>query len=200
MVYLHRMPSGSRREIGRLGEGPPLGGPSLITPGEEANRQVRSFRSGASAGFLALVMGLVALGYSQHGVVAQTKGQDEEKTAKRTGKGNGNRQRQPRRGMGVLVGRVTRGPLSPVGGIAGLPSSAPVPRARVLVSGPDGRQVKSAITDAHGEYRIRLPAGSYRVEMDPLPDGGWTKDLPATVTISGGRQTRLDIGTDTGIR
>lgn len=103
-------------------------------------------------------------------------------------------------GMGVLTGKVTRGPLSPVEGIGGVPASAPVPDARIVISSLDGQEIGSLVTDGQGRYTISLPQGTYRVTMPRLSGAGWTKDLPATVTITEGRETRLDIRIDTGIR
>jgi hypothetical protein len=111
-----------------------------------------------------------------------------------------NREVHSRRGTGVLVGYVTRGPLSPVDvpGVSRPP--APVSGTRVVIFALDGREIKSVGTNEHGEYSVRLPSGTYRIDMAPLAEGGFTKDLPATVTITAGQETRLDIRIDTGIR
>lgn len=107
---------------------------------------------------------------------------------------------------GLLVGRVTVGPLPPRGGGPPPPgplpggSPAPVVGATIMISQPGGPAVQSAVTDARGEYAISLAAGTYRVTMDIPPTRGFTKDLPATVTITAGKETRLDIRIDTGIR
>lgn len=109
-------------------------------------------------------------------------------------------------GSGLLAGRVTVGPLPPGGGGPRPPgpvpggSRAPVVGATIIVSQPGGTAVQSAVTDARGEYAVSVPAGTYRVTMDIPPNRGFTKDLPATVTITAGKETRLDIRIDTGIR
>ncbi len=56
------------------------------------------------------------------------------------------------------------------------------------------------VTDAEGAYRISLAPGTYRVTMGPLAGLEFTKDLPATVTITAGQEARLDIHIDTGMR
>lgn len=105
---------------------------------------------------------------------------------------------QQREAQGALVGRVTRGPLSPVEGVGAARSA--LPGAMIIISTPDGQEVASATTDAQGVYRMNLPLGTYRVTMAPLGGMEFSKDLPATVTIIRGRETRLDLRIDTGIR
>jgi len=110
--------------------------------------------------------------------------------------------------MGALLGRVTKGPLPPVPGggpfppgpVPGGPPPVPVEGARIVVSDLSGRMPRSVVTNDQGFYSISLPPETYRVTMAPLALGGFTKDLPATVTITAGQQTRLDILIDTGIR
>lgn len=63
-----------------------------------------------------------------------------------------------------------------------------------------GMRSRTVVTDDRGAYHVNLPAGTYRIEMAPLTQGMFTKDLPATVTITEGKETRLDILVDTGIR
>jgi hypothetical protein len=103
-------------------------------------------------------------------------------------------------GMGVLVGRVIVGPLSPVvrSGESGAPVG--VPGARIVISRIGGEETTALVTDDHGGFRVPLPPGSYRIDMPPLTGGRFTKDVPATVTITEGQGTRLDIRIDTGIR
>jgi hypothetical protein len=102
--------------------------------------------------------------------------------------------------MGVLVGQVTRGPLRPVERPGGPPGAAPVPGAKIKITGLGAQESRVAVTDQDGHYRLSLPPGSYRVEMGPLPPMQFTKDLPATVTITPGQETRKDIRIDTGLR
>ena len=107
---------------------------------------------------------------------------------------------QPPAGMGLLAGQVTKGPTCPVES-PGLPCPPqPVPQLAITISSLDGRGMPSVVTGADGRYLVVLPPGTYRVEVGPLTGIEFTKDLPATVTISAGEETRLDIHIDTGLR
>lgn len=100
---------------------------------------------------------------------------------------------------GILSGRVTRGPLSPVE-IAGRPDADQVVGAQIDIRRSDGTRSFSVKTDPNGAYNALLPPGTYTVTMPSLYGAMFNKDLPATVTIVSGQQTRLDIHLDTGIR
>ena len=100
---------------------------------------------------------------------------------------------------GTLVGEVTRGPLSPVEG-DDTPSSEVAPGEELLIMTPTGEEVSSVITDDQGLYSINLPPGTYVVDIASIDGIEFTKDLPATVTITEGQETRVDIHIDTGIR
>lgn len=100
---------------------------------------------------------------------------------------------------GTLVGEVTRGPISPVEG-KDTPSSEAAPDEEILIMTPGGDEVDSVISDDQGLYSIDLTPGAYVVDIASLDGIEFTKDLPATVTITEGQDTRLDIHIDTGIR
>ena len=102
--------------------------------------------------------------------------------------------------MGTLTGKVTRGPLSPVERMPGPRGSEPVTGFRIAISGLDGQKVASAVTDDQGQYVVNVPPGDYRISTDMIPRGGFTRDLPTTVTVTEGQERRLDIRIDTGIR
>lgn len=114
--------------------------------------------------------------------------------------GGGLAQGLAEKGSGTLVGRVTRGPQSPVEGAPGPRDAQAAQGAKLLISRPDGQPVLTVETDREGAYRAALPAGSYRVTMPSLTGVEFSKDLPATVTIVEGQETRLDLRIDTGIR
>lgn len=101
---------------------------------------------------------------------------------------------------GKLVGHITRGPTSPISG-PGIPTLTPpsVSGAELRILNSQGTLVATVHTGTRGNFQVALPAGQYRVE-NGSGLGGPTKNLPAKVTISEGRQTRLDILVDTGIR
>ena len=101
---------------------------------------------------------------------------------------------------GLLIGKVTLGPLSPVEGLPGRPAQELLAGVRIKISKPSGELIETVVTDKKGEYRVVLPPGTYRVEMEPLEHGRWTKDLPTTITITQRKEARLDVRVDTGIR
>jgi hypothetical protein len=118
----------------------------------------------------------------------QATGSEEEKT------------KSPMPSMGVLVGRVTRGPFSSIESLAGRLGPSPAANIRIVISSGAGEAVTSGMTDPRGEYRIDLPSGTYRVAIGPLAGMEYTKDLPAVVEVSAGQETRLDFRINTGIR
>jgi hypothetical protein len=104
------------------------------------------------------------------------------------------------RPTGSLAGVVTRGPTCPVQTPTTPCPPEPASGMKLLVLTPTGEKIRSPVTNHEGKYRVALPAGSYRIEISPLTGIEFTKDVPATVTILEGRETRLDINIDTGIR
>lgn len=103
-------------------------------------------------------------------------------------------------GKGTLAGRVSLGPISPVEGPGSTPARRPAPGVKLLIYGATGEEITSVTTDAEGQFRVDLLPGAYRLELAPRPGKEFTKDLPATVTITPGRETRLDIHLDTRLR
>src|SRR5262245_20498629 len=100
-------------------------------------------------------------------------------------------------GGGMLVGRVTKGPLpaagEPYAGPKNLRSAAPAAGIKLFIAETTGQGRKSVVTDRQGEYQLCLPSGTYRITMEPLVSGEFTKDLPATIPITEWQETRLDI-------
>jgi hypothetical protein len=82
----------------------------------------------------------------------------------------------------------------------GPPGAEPVAGFRIVISALDGRQIETAVTNDQGQYRVNLPPGAYRISTDKIPRGNFTRELPATVTVTEGQEKRLDIRIDTGIR
>lgn len=101
---------------------------------------------------------------------------------------------------GVLVGRVTRGPVAGGPARAGTPDAAAAAGVEIRVTPRDGGSARMIRTDGSGVYRLRLPPGTYEVTLGPRPGMEFTKDLPATVVIAPGQETRIDIRIDTGMR
>ncbi len=106
----------------------------------------------------------------------------------------------PAAGMGVLTGVVTRWPMSPVQGPGLPPATAPAAGIKLVIYGPGRQEVATVLTGPAGQYRVNLPPGSYLIEVALEKGRGFTKDLPAAVTITQGQKTRLNIRLDTGIR
>ncbi len=99
---------------------------------------------------------------------------------------------------GFLRGTVIKGPLSPASP-PGVSGNAPVSGARVDIATADGNSM-SVQTDSAGNFRIALAPGTYRITMPSLHGAMFSKDLPATVTISPDQEQSLTIVLDTGIR
>jgi hypothetical protein len=105
--------------------------------------------------------------------------------------------------IGQLAGRVEIGPLQPVERV-GVPSPTPSPAActarGLILLTPDGQtEVMRVSFQPDCTYQVELPAGEYRVQLQPLGIDR-SRDLPQTVTILDGQTTGLDISIDTGIR
>lgn len=103
-------------------------------------------------------------------------------------------------GLGALSGRVTLVPISPVQRPGVQPAPSPAPGVKLLVYGPERQEAAAVVTGTDGRFRVDLPPGQYQVEIGPRKGKEFSKDLPATVTITPGGETRLDIRLDTGMR
>jgi hypothetical protein len=104
-------------------------------------------------------------------------------------------------GTGTLTGNVTIGPLCPVE-----PCTLSQDRlvaayaARpITISKPSGSVAAMVTADPETGYSVDLMPGTYLVDVPHQGIGG-TRELPETVTISGGETVRLNISIDTGIR
>ncbi|MGA9142102.1 MAG: hypothetical protein WBZ29_17900 [Methanocella sp.] len=107
---------------------------------------------------------------------------------------------------GVLTGKVTVGPLTPVERVGVTP---PVPNAEVFTSRKlllyeaDGKTLIEEIpieaAGYYGTYDVTLKPGTYVLGY-PRQGVGGARGLPAKVTIEAGRTTTLDVDIDTGIR
>src|SRR6266851_4389685 len=104
--------------------------------------------------------------------------------------------------IGVLAGRVTRGPLTPVQRADQPEPGSGVAGAELDINRADGTMVTSVKTDHRGNYRVSLPAGTYTLTMPSVRQYGAmsTKVLPATMRLAAGETKHFDIRLDTGIR
>ena len=105
---------------------------------------------------------------------------------------------------GVLTGSVSIGPICPVEQ-EGVP--CPVPPdlyagVQVVVESlATGRLVAREALDAQGRYRMELPAGSYRVELEHrLGIDRGASERPKIARVEATETTVLDFEIDTGIR
>src|SRR6266540_2611585 len=96
-----------------------------------------------------------------------------------------------------LYGEVTRGPIAPMC-IAEQPCTEPARNVTLLFS-RNGHVVGRSVTDSAGRYRVRLPAGLYRVRR--AGGSGFDRRLePNAARVRAGRFVRVDFSIDTGIR
>ncbi len=103
---------------------------------------------------------------------------------------------------GFLEGHVNIGPLLPVQRVGDTPTVPPEAYAarQIIVYQADGKTVVTKLTPGKdGNYRVELAPGTYVVGMARVGIDR-ARGLPATVTITSGQTTRLDIDIDTGIR
>jgi carboxypeptidase family protein len=99
---------------------------------------------------------------------------------------------------GVLVGSVSRGPVSPHGPAGGIWGD-PVAAALIDIATADNKAITSVLSDSLGNFRVALPPGEYHVTMATV-SGARPRNMPATITIRAGSETRLKIFLDTGLR
>ena len=104
---------------------------------------------------------------------------------------------------GVLEGRVTIGPLSPVlqeGETPPTPAPEVYASRQIVVFKADSQsEVARLQINADGSYRAELPAGEYVVDINHAGIDS-AVGLPATVNIEPGSTVTLNIDIDTGIR
>ncbi len=109
----------------------------------------------------------------------------------------------PSASVGYLEGQATIAPLRPVERV-GVPPPTPsaaacTARGLIVYAVDSGAEVVRFPFGPDCTYRVELPPGSYRVELDRRGIDV-SKDLPQNVTVISGQVTRLDVSIDTGIR
>jgi hypothetical protein len=111
-----------------------------------------------------------------------------------------------RAGTGILTGKVTVGPLTPVeqvGVTPPVPDPAVFTSRKLLLYEADGRtfveEIPIQAAGYYGVYNITLKPGTYIVDYQTKGVSG-AKGLPATIEIEAYRTTTLDVDIDTGIR
>jgi hypothetical protein len=96
-------------------------------------------------------------------------------------------------------GLVLAGPTCPVEQAGQSPCVRPVPGAIIVALDSAGHEVGRSATDATGHYFLHLPPGSYQLVPQAVV-GLLSKPAPASVTVTDGSPTQLDLQYDTGIR
>ena len=99
---------------------------------------------------------------------------------------------------GLLEGRVTLGPITPVEQVGGGPNTRPY-EATVDVATPGGDVVETVESGSDGTFSVRLAAGSYRLvprspQGRPLPYAA-----PVDAAVVAGQTTTVVIAYDSGI-
>ena len=100
---------------------------------------------------------------------------------------------------GLLEGKVTLGPITPVEQIGGEPNSRPY-AATIDVAAPDGDVVETVESGSDGKFTVRLPAGGYRLVPRSPKDSPLPYATPLDTTVVAGRTTKVEIAYDSGIR
>ena len=100
---------------------------------------------------------------------------------------------------GLLEGRVTLGPITPVEQVGGGPNTRPY-EATVDIATPEGDVVATVESGSDGAFSVRLAAGRYRLvprspQGRPLPYAA-----PLDATVAAGQTTTVEIAYDSGIR
>ncbi len=100
---------------------------------------------------------------------------------------------------GLLQGKVTLGPISPVEQVGGPPNTRPY-AATISIETSGGDAVATVASGKDGVFAVRLEAGSYR--LVPLsPEGRpFPSAAPLDATVIAGTTTRVTIAYDSGIR
>jgi hypothetical protein len=98
--------------------------------------------------------------------------------------------------LGVLSAHVVRFPVSPVG-TPGSADSAPASGVSLRIT-RDGNDSMIVTTNSQGEIHQSLGEGSYLVEL--VDRSEHTKDLPRTLAIASGQETRIEVRLDSGLR
>ena len=101
--------------------------------------------------------------------------------------------------IGLLEGKVTQGPITPVEQVGGGPNTRPYD-ATVDVQTPEGDVVKTVESGNDGAFSVRLAAGSYRL-VPRSPEGRpFPHAAPLDATVVAGKTTTVEIAYDSGIR
>ncbi len=96
-----------------------------------------------------------------------------------------------------IEGQTVIGPVCPVARANQPCPPRPYP-AKINVMGSGNQQITQAQSDAQGQFRIDLPAGTYT--LMPLSPGIYPRAAPQTVTVQASGYISVTIDYDSGIR
>lgn len=100
---------------------------------------------------------------------------------------------------GLLQGKVTLGPISPVEQVGGPPNTRPY-AATIAIETPGGDAVATVASGKDGVFAVRLQAGSFRL-VPRSPEGRpFPHAAPLHATVVADTTTRVTIAYDSGIR
>jgi hypothetical protein len=100
---------------------------------------------------------------------------------------------------GLLEGKVTLGPITPVEQVGGPPNTRPY-AATVDVETPEGDVVRTVEWGDDGTFSVRLAAGSYRLVPRSPRGRPFPHAEPLDATVVAGKTTTVEIAYDSGIR
>ena len=105
-----------------------------------------------------------------------------------------------RQGDGIIEGRVTIGPWTPVEPVGGSHPPPEVYTSRMLVLEGAFMQSIQVPMNGTGYFRATVSAGTYTVMMTNCTFIGCSRVFPMSVSVDTGKTTVLQINKDTGIR
>ncbi len=103
-------------------------------------------------------------------------------------------------GVGVIEGKVSIGPWTPVEPVGGSqPSPEVYTSRRIVLEGPYLKRVEIPMNGT-GYFQATVGVGIYRLTMTNCTFLGCSRVLPMTIRVDQGGTTKLGINIDTGIR
>lgn len=99
-------------------------------------------------------------------------------------------------GASGITGRVFLGPTCPVERV-GSPCARPYQATVGIYTGNGSRRITTFRSGSDGRFRVRLPAGRYRLENT---HSGLPRLQPVRVAVKAHRYTAITLRFDTGIR
>ena len=100
---------------------------------------------------------------------------------------------------GLLVGKVTLGPITPVQQVGGPPNTRPY-AATVDVTTPSGEVLRAVRSGSDGTLSVRLAPGGYRLVPRTPGSRSFPHAVPLDVVVVAGKTTTVQIAYDSGIR